>query len=186
MKNIASNEGKIEQSRRIFSLHVRYLTFLSLLLILLFGAVFLFLREREIGGSAGTRLEQAYTGLLRTSFSDASAALREAGTADEADYAEKIRIAEDRVEQMIGGCTLYGPTDSRQLTPYLDQLADLCAALSRRAAAGHVPDSDRALCLRLADQIGRISGDGGRLLAPESGRQLDLRISPYLGGGMDL
>ncbi len=186
MKNIADNQGKIEQSRRIFSLHIRYLTFLSLLLILLLGASFLFLREKETAENANARRDQAYTGLLQSSFSDAAAALRKAGSGEDADYADNLRIAGERVERMLGGCTLYGPAESRQLTPYLSQLSGLCTALSRRAAAGHIPQEDRALCLRLADQLDRIAGEKGQLLNPGEGRQLDLRISPYLGDGREL
>lgn len=186
MKNIESNRGKIDQSRRIFSLHVRYLTFLSLLLIFLFAAVFLFLRQKERADSANFERDQAFVGLLQTSFSDASAALRSAGNGPDSEYGEQLQIAGECVERMIGGCTLYGPTDSRRLAPYLDQLSKVCSALSRRFSAGHRSESDRALCLRLADQMDRIAGEDGRLLAPESGRLLDLRISPYLGDGMEL
>lgn len=193
MKNIANNRGKIAHSqqifsreKRIFSLHVRYLSFLSILLILLLISFWGQIRASGLAGRWQTDRDLALSGLLYSSFCETSASLRAASEAENAEYERELRIAGEAVERMRGGCALYGTMRSRRLEPYLEQLSEDCAGLSERAGMGIATDSDKALCVRLADQIDRLTEGGGELLRTDEGSALDLRISPYLDAGWQL
>ncbi len=186
MKNIANNQGKVGHSEKIFSLHVRYLSFISILLILLLVAFWGMTHTRQIADQSQDELDLALSELLYSAFNDTSAALRTACQAEGGEYGRELRIAGEAVERMRGGCALYGDLRSSRLEPYLAQLSKDLGALSERAALGLIADSDRERCLALANQIDRLTEEGGTLLRTDSGGQLDLRISPYLEAGWQL
>lgn len=186
MKNIANNRGKVARSEKIFSIHVRYLSFLSILLILLFLAFWGMNHTRKAADQSRDYLDLALSELLYNSFTDAARSLRIASFAKNDECAAELRNAGAAVERMIGGCALCGEFGSSRLSPYLEQLSEECRTLSERVQRGLITDSDRALCLILAEQIDRLTEGDGELLRADSGGRLDLRISPYLEAGWQL
>lgn len=189
MKNIANKQGNIapiEHSEKIFSLHVRYLSALALLVTLFTLSYLTGSRLQSSAEQTKSDRDHAMTALLYASLTDASDALKRASEAEIGEYGKAVRRAGNDVERIRGGCELYAELNSRRLTPYLSQLSEDIAGLADRAGYGVLDNSDRALCLTLAGQIDALRAGDGELLCPEAGPKLDLRISPYLDTGWRL
>lgn len=177
MKNIgkvrnSSKVGSADKLRsRLFSVHVRYLCLISLLMIFSLVCLYFLRVSTEKLRRENESDDRALAEILFSGFTEVSQRLRIA--VDRSDPSE-LSFALSAVEHMKGALQMDTADRGQRLGQYLDLLTEECQKQKQSV--------NPAKCALLSDQLDRLTGDGIGLFYRESAGSLELRLSPYLSG----
>lgn len=181
MKNI----GKVRNSsrvgtadslrRRLFSVHIRYLCLISLLMIFSLLCLYFFRVSTEKLRFEVESDDRQLAEILYSGFTEVADCLRTAkDKTDSTESRSDLSSALAAVERMKGALQMETADRGQRLGLYLDLLSEECRRMEQIAN----PEK----CSRLADQMDRLTGEGIGLFYRESAGSLELRLSPYLSG----
>ncbi|MGM9636718.1 MAG: hypothetical protein ACI3YK_01895 [Eubacteriales bacterium] len=181
MKNIGKvwNSSRVGTAdslrRRLFSVHIRYLCLISLLMIFSLLCLYFSRVSTEKLRLETESNDRQLAEILYSGFTEAADRLRAAqDKTDPTESRSDLSVALSAVERMKGALQMETADQGQRLERYLNLLSEECRRMEQIAN----PEK----CRRLADQLDRLTEDGIELFYRESAGSLELRLSPYLSG----